>query len=128
MIFQHTLPQVLSGEKTQTRRLVSPQHEAVVDPDGEIVTVKANGRAKWVVGRTYAVQPGRTLPQVARIRVTHIKQELVTAISAEDALAEGYPTPAEFLQSWQKIHGTKHDKSQVWVVSFELVEVESNKV
>jgi hypothetical protein len=53
MIFQYTLDQVLDGRKTQTRRLVT-----------------AGRPSRWRVGRTYAVQPGRTKKAVARIEVT----------------------------------------------------------
>ncbi len=91
MIFQYTLTQVLNKTKTQTRRVVRPGDVAVYDEAGQIVAVTKNGRTQWEVGRTYAVQPGRTQPQVARIRITAIRTEPVTAISEADAIAEvGY--------------------------------------
>lgn len=72
MIFAHTWEKVLSGEKTQTRRIVKP---------GEVII--GIGDAKWIenrnkawkntdnvfytlysTGHTYAVQPGRGKPAI----------------------------------------------------------------
>lgn len=122
MIFQHTLPQVLSRNKTQTRRVVTANHEAVRDKNNNIIVVTSNGRIKWQVGQTYAVQPGRGKPQVARIKITGLDMEPVTAISEADAIAEGYETRQEFFDTWVKINGEESLNGQAWVVSFELVE------
>lgn len=66
MIFQHTWKKVLSGEKTQTRRIVKPgQVYRAIAIDGKqlppSVVTSPNYRPKSVyfVGKTYAVQPGR---------------------------------------------------------------------
>lgn len=120
MIFQHTLTQVLQGRKTQTRRLLRANEEAVRGQHNRIEAVLHNGRTKWRVGQTYAVQPSRNAAQVARIKITHIDSELITDISTEDAIAEGYDTRAEFLAIWETIHGANRFDTLVWVLTFEL--------
>ncbi len=122
MIFQHTLEQVLSGRKSQTRRRAAVSDAAVYGDDGQIVAVRHNGRTKWAVGKTYAVQPGRNLPQVARIRVTGIRRQKVTDISAADAVAEGYDTREQFLAAWVYIHGAGAADADTWAIAFTLVE------
>lgn len=65
MIFMHTWEKVLSGEKTQTRRIVKPKEvrsEFITDTDlnwRPCVLHHVGGNAKWYAGNTYAVQPGR---------------------------------------------------------------------
>jgi len=121
MIFQHTLKPVLNQQKTQTRRVIKGNEVAVRGPHNKIIAVKSNNRTKWRVGRTYAVQPGRGKPQVARIQLTAIAREPIAEISEADAIAEGFISRAEFLQAWQTIHGTRSLELTVWVLSFQLV-------
>jgi len=86
MLFRADLmSKVLSGEKTQTRRL----------------------SGKYEVGKTYAVQPGRGKKAVARIRVLRVWLEDVRFIRLEDVYAEGFPTHKKFWTLW----ATLHDKS-----------------
>jgi len=120
VIFQYTYEQVLAGEKTETRRRISPGDEAVTDADGTITAVTINGRKKWVVGRTYAVTPGRTKKQVGRIRITALAREPVTAITEAGAHAEGYDSREAFIAAWQRIHGEQHADAETWVVRFQL--------
>lgn len=82
MIFFHTADKVLSGEKTQTRRL----------------------KGNYAVGKTYSVQPGRGKKAVARIRITLIRREDVRWICYNDVLAEGFESSREFLALWVKLH------------------------
>jgi hypothetical protein len=114
MIFQHTLDKVLSGWKVQTRR-VWKVGEFLIDD-----AVVGDGRLKWKVGETYAVQPGRGKASVGRIRITGIRLEPVTAISETDASAEGFASRDDFLATWREIHGGDHH--DVWVIEFRLVE------
>ncbi|MEL6268745.1 MAG: ASCH domain-containing protein [Chloroflexota bacterium] len=120
MIFQHTLENVLSGKKTQTRRVAKPTDDAVRDDNGSITAVLVNGRKKWQVGKTYAVQPGRNLPSVARIEITALEYEPIQNVSHEDAIAEGYTSRVEFLQAWQRIHGSSAADANTWVVHFKV--------
>ena len=120
MIFQHTLEQVLSGQKTQTRRIIKPGDVAVRSGQDEITAVKTNGRTKWAVGKTYSVQPGRGKPAVARIQITRIRRETVSQISEADAIADGFTSRQAFLNTWRHIHGDDSLDLDVWVVHFEL--------
>lgn len=124
MIFQHTLEKIINCEKTQTRRIVYPRDTAIRVRNNKISSVIVNGRAKWTVGQTYAVQPGRGQPQVARIQILRIRSEHLERISTADAKAEGFASRKEFLQAWQSIHSSIELKSRVWVVEFELVSIE----
>lgn len=141
MIFQHTVEAVLNGTKTQTRRVVKENQDLWFD-EGNYV-VYENGRAKYRVGNTYAVQPGRCKKAVARIRITDIRQEHLQDITEEDAMAEGCKPRKEWINSgwsytvtgtvssvgvfaelWCSIH-TKPgrrwaDNPYVWVIEFEL--------
>jgi len=94
MIFKQW-QQVLDGTKTQTRRPVKPNEYAIhVGPgyaelDVQAVLTKPRHAHKWVVGRTYAVQPGRGQKSKGRIRVKAIRRERLGDIRLADCLAEG---------------------------------------
>lgn len=78
MIFQHTLDKVLSGKKSQTRRLIKGVNLAVdiygnpgatdspnFDLLGPIqVVTTEKGRLLYEVGQIHAVQPGRGKPTI----------------------------------------------------------------
>jgi hypothetical protein len=121
MLFQYTLPQVLAGEKTMTRRLIAPNDTVVAGANGHIQAILSNGRDKFRVGKTYAVQPARGKPQVARIEVLRLGRGSVSAISEQDARAEGFPSCEAFLNEWRKIHGDTKMNADVWVIEFRLV-------
>lgn len=110
MIFKKELAEkILSGEKSQTRRLVHPEdceeyfsippeygHRlcgeiyAVVYPRISRATTCEYDAVRYAVGKTYAVCPGRGKPAIGRIRITAIEREDVRDISEEDAIAEGF--------------------------------------
>ncbi len=103
MIFRAPLfDLVLEGRKTQTRRV------AAYEP------------CRYVVGRDYAVQPGRGKKAVARIRVLAVRMEAVGAITPADARAEGFDTPQDFRDYWNELHGWYMAERLVWVIDFEL--------
>ncbi len=122
MIFQYTWPQVVTGRKTATRRIIGADEQAVRGRYNRIVAVKHGGRVKWRVGATYAVQPGRGRKQIARIRLTRITRQKLPRISTREARAEGFADRAHFLRTWRQIHGPHNMDRRVWVLEFELVE------
>lgn len=98
------LEKVLSGEKTQTRRLVRPDDVPVLDRQ-EIVRVHiSTGAVRYRVGSTYAGQPGRGKHAQGRIRLLSIRHEDVRQISEEDARAEGFENRVDFWRCWMGLH------------------------
>jgi hypothetical protein len=128
MIFQYTVQQVLSGDKTKTSRLVKPHDTAVIGSDGKIEAVLSGGRDKYRVGKTYAVQPARTQPAVARIRLLGIERQVVSETNKSDAQAEGFSSRQEFFAQWDEIHGAGKRDADVWMLEFELVKDEAQSV
>ena len=135
MIFQHTWEKVLSGEKTQTRRIVKPGdgfttplsvgvvgryrgHVITTIPNyakpspgfNNIYSVCNGKRTVYQVGKDYAVQPGRGKPAVARIEIVNIRREHVRRISREDAKAEGFVNQYDFFYTWVAMHDQTANK------------------
>jgi hypothetical protein len=134
MIFQQTHGLVLSGRKTQTRRVYNQDTDHM---GGKIVGAGANvkflhelyskGRLKWGAWCEYAVQPGRGKPAVGRIRITGMSIERLQNITEADARAEGVASIEEFQALWETIHGKKPgerwaDNPLVVVIEFVCVE------
>ncbi len=124
MIFQHTWEKVLSGEKVQTRRIALPEPDGTGDYPCEMIAwpmgIMAVQRIKpcqdrwriiYQVGKTYAVQPGRGKPAVARIQITDIRREDVRNISDGDAKAEGFDSVPSFYFVWASIHDKAYVKA-----------------
>jgi hypothetical protein len=129
MLFKpELLAKVLSGEKTQTRRMVKPGDVALngfrnpMTPGYWIGVVTHNGRTKWQVFNTYAVCPGRGKVQQGRIFVRSIRQECAADITEADARAEGFANRDEFLAAWDAINGKGNRDASVWVLTFEVAE------
>jgi hypothetical protein len=143
MIFQATWQQVMDGTKTETRRLVKPEHRPIMEGN-QVVEVhviqpphRLSGiyreRLLWQVGHTYAVQPGRGQKAVARIRLTGIRRERLQDITPEQAYNEGMvhfaaphiPLTLIFARVWDSLHDRPgerfEDNPDVWVLVFEKV-------
>jgi hypothetical protein len=145
MIFKHTWKKVLTGKKTQTRRLVNEGERLLTyDRLGFPHEVLEGGirreRLKWQVGKSYAVQPGRGKKALGRIRLTGIRRERLQDILGEDARAElgwtneSQPYPCRdltarqcFMELWDEIHQKRgnrwQDNPEVWVLEFEVVDL-----
>lgn len=131
MIFAHTHEQVLAGTKSQTRRLFDQDTDHMVE---KLFTTDAgvgfrnglykDGRMKWLVDNTYAVQPGRGQRAVGRIRVTGLRLERLQAITEADARAEGVESVQAYAALWDAIHSKRgerwSDNPIVVVIQFEL--------
>lgn len=114
MIFSEPLlVKVLAGEKTVTRRPVKFK-----DTGHEIRRVPC----RYVVGKTYSVQPGRGKPSVGRILVTSVRPVALGDIWTLDARREGFWGVEEFQRYWAALHGDWKPEQQVHRIEFELVE------
>lgn len=105
IIFQHTWELVVSGAKTQTRRLYSYRHSVSAHAEGTTITY--HSAAGWEVGKTYAVMPARGvrgLRKVADIEITRIRREDIREISEADAEAEGFGYSVNFWHTWVDMH------------------------
>lgn len=139
MIFQFTWEKVLSGEKTQTRRLSTHHSGSYADGAWFAVYNTLTGYPVWQVGRDYAVCPGHGKAQVARIEIVQIREEDVRNISDADVKAEGFADKFSFMRVWVSMHDKEIHKQQywglesikerpakfysAWVLTFKLVEV-----
>lgn len=150
---------ILSGAKTQTRRPVKereycscegrdgiwgPEDRPMDAPIERVCVGYVADRDKWLLGRTYAVCPGRGKRSVARIRITGIRCERVNQISEEDARAEGIrrendspvgpwvygdkqlgcmavPATTAYLTLWRSLYPKSDCTELAWVLTFEVV-------
>lgn len=78
------IPLILSGRKTQTRRIHS--HE-------------------WKLGRVYGVRDKLFSKPVAHIMVIRKFRQRLGDISLEDVGKEGYSSLQEFQRAWEEVHG-----------------------
>ena len=103
-------PLILSGRKTQTRRL---------------------GKKRWRIGalhKCYTRPPFCTPPgqPFATVRIEDVRWERLANISDKDVRAEGYATRGEYFEVFRRINGIGevwHMRDYgVWRVSFAQVE------
>jgi hypothetical protein len=91
---------ILTGKKTQTRR---PSN-------------------RYVIGRTYAIQPGRCKASVGRIRILdmwmEVRETTMPTIRTTDALAEGGYTPVDYETLYRYLY--PHWETR-WCYRFEVV-------
>lgn len=143
MLFQHTWKYVVSGQKTQTRRLAKEGDIASVDesdpnrPISKVIRTADAGVPKtlYEVGKTYSVQPGVAKKTVGNIRLTAIRRECLQDLSEADALKEFPVTSSEanvtdaqwalktFKETWNTMVSSSgarwEDNPEVWVLEFE---------
>jgi hypothetical protein len=99
MIFgPELIGKVLSGKKTVTRRRSS----------------------RYQVGKVYTVQPGRGKKHVAHIRITSVAEEMLAALTEEEARHEGFPSRAAFVGYWRMLYGRFDATERVTRIAFRL--------
>jgi len=105
MFSEEHLEQVISGEKTQTRRLwdtprLKPgnSYRAVTNESGSLFTPREEAPAYVLVKDVY--------------------QEPLGDITEKDANAEGGYTRKEFIQIWEEINDVWDPETLVWVIEF----------
>lgn len=126
MLFQHRfIEKIKSGIKTETRRLELLGEHFRTFPPIPTTVCYPNGRIKWQVGRTYAVQDKRGGYAVMRIKITDITLLPLYPITSETAIAEGFDSPTEFYDYCRNLWGvdvaTYHEVINVWVIKFEYI-------
>ena len=139
MNFSLTHKQVLSRDKTQTRRVTKPGDELRRSNDGiPYIYNTISKRIRYCAGRDYAVQPGRSKHGLGKIRITDVRMEKLLDMNVEDAMAEGIlpegttrpDLPTEYLRGfiiyWEQLYGStdnawKHNP-RVVVLKFKLIE------
>lgn len=99
---------VMAGRKTVTRRLVSD-----------------NPRSPWwdggcslVVGRSYAVCPGRGKPAIGRVVITSVDRRPLFRLTDDEARREGFEDEAHFAAAFALINGSYDSRAMVWRVAF----------
>jgi hypothetical protein len=135
------IDEIITGTKTQTRRIVKEGERFLFDDDTYHHWVfTPAGRVKWQVGRDYAVCPGRGKPCVSwnsiaptpmtdldpgwshiegiwiplRIRITDIRREPLQDISEADAKAEGVQAELMTWFSTTAIYSYVAPYAQLW--------------
>lgn len=141
MLFEHTWKYVVSGQKTQNRRLVQEGDYAEMDEAGQsirkVIRTADAGVPKplYEVGKTYSVQPGLAKKTVGNIRLTGIRRERLQDLTEAEILKELPITSMEegisdaqwalrtFMATWNIINSESgvrwEDNPEVWVLEFE---------
>ena len=95
------VPLILSGRKTQTRRL---------------------GKKRWNVGAVHQAKVSYMAKPFASIKVKMLWKEKLGQINHVGAIAEGYDDVNAYLEAFEKIYGAADMQQEVWVLVFERVE------
>jgi hypothetical protein len=103
---------VMAGAKRVTRRAASQ-----------------NPRSPWyvggcslVVGRDYAVQPGRGKPAIGRARIVSVRLDALGRLSEREAELEGFPSAQAFEDTFAALNGGRYDPTvPVWRIELEAV-------
>lgn len=104
MIFRYTAEKVLDGTQTQLRR-----------------PIRQRQRYTYAKGVTYAVQLADGKVTGERIKILCMSEQLLGAVTEDDANSEGYPNLAAFQHAWSQQYGHFDPSEDVWVVRFKLV-------
>lgn len=113
MIFRPELAaKVLAGEKTVTRRR----------PSKNMRSPWYIGRCSLHVGKQAAVQPGRGQPAVCQVRIRSVGLDGWPGwISEREARAEGFESPAAFVEMFERLGGKLHTGDLLWRVEFRVI-------
>lgn len=103
---------VMAGEKTVTRRRYSDKPRSPWWRE----------RCGLVVGKDYAVCPGRGKNAIGRVRIISTSRVRLLYTNEYEARAEGFPTLAAFRSAWVAINGAWRRDEFVWRVEFEVCE------
>ena len=125
------IDELLSGRKTETRRLVKPGEilETFVENGVEVSRVMtAKGREKYRTGKPYPIIPRMFQPALKSHKVVFhaIRQELLHAIDETGATNEGVANVDAYRDLWGAINGPRSwDKNPpVFVYRFVVLSIE----
>lgn len=94
----------------------------VLDGTQTLFHLPIERRYVYLVGKVYSVQAHRSKDTVASIKITSVKEQLLGAVTEEEARAEGFESLAEFKASWDKRFGPFDLTQDVRRVEFRLVD------
>ena len=97
---RHLIHLILSGAKTQTRRIHQRQ---------------------WKVGNTYKIKDTYYCKGLGTIKITRCFKQRLGDISEQDVQKEGFKTRIEFMQAWNTINGSWNPDVIVTAYEFTLV-------
>lgn len=120
MMFTEALAvKIVKGEKTQTRRRISPKPRS---PWREPIR-HSSGARLWTypVGMVFTVNPGRGVARVAECKVVERRLQALVDLTDAEAQAEGFAHRAAFFEAWGKINRGTDAAERVHVVTFKLV-------
>lgn len=122
MIFAHTLDAVLDDSKTQTARVWKDNYQPIYDGASNLIEVRSRktGNLIYYIGQEHAIQPGRGMHGVGRIRITHLARRDVTSFDIGDIALERLDNYASFIQLWNSMHNT----TDALVIRFQQLEHE----
>lgn len=138
MIFsKFSVGKILSGEKTQTRRLLKEGESLVSMRKNKRVlqVISVKGAIKWQVGGAYVVQSGRGARGTGlKIKILDLRGESLFCINEKQARAEGFEDEQQFLYAFYKLNWSKVPRKEkeccggdpaccewnplVWVIEF----------
>jgi hypothetical protein len=126
MIFQHTHEWITgisphTGKpKTRTSRVTRGLE--ILTPKGLLTRRIPHEVYRYKIGNTYAIQEARGKPQIARFKLIEIEPFIPAQITIPQAHAEGFATPEDFLELWQKMYGWEACGLLTWGLNFEVIE------
>ncbi len=113
MMFLHTLPQILSGQKTQSSRIWKDDYFFPSDYYDKTIYTTLLSHKAWDAGKVrtlyrlgqiLSVQPSRGVKGVAKIKILELAKRDVRDFDESDIAREGFPNRTWFLHTWTEMH------------------------
>jgi hypothetical protein len=111
MIFRKELAEkVMRGEKTVTRRRMSDNPRSPWWKE----------RCGYEEGQVVAVNPGRGVVNIGRVRLLGVTDVRLGDIAVVDVTREGFSGLDSFMDAWSRINGSWDPNERVWRLEFEV--------
>jgi hypothetical protein len=119
MMFTEPLAaKIVKGEKTQTRRRISPKPRS---PWREPAGMAPFRDWTYPVGKVFTINPGRGVTRVAECEVIDRRLQALVDLTDAEAQAEGFAHRQAFFEAWRQINRGSDAAERVHVVKFKLV-------